>query len=129
MSKNTFLWKRVTTASVLNRDSTVERPHFHRSLSEAATDEGSRSSLLSHSSHFGYTGWKLRGLVRNTPTGQPKSLDGMPTPHPSFAPTSTHVSVAAKAAARLQQPEAMGYSAKENTGSTLVRNTPPHMAG
>ncbi len=129
MSQNRILGNSLTTPSARDRDSTVERPHVSQSLTVAATDGGSRSSLLSHSSHFGSKGQKLRGLVRNAPTSQPKSLDCMPTLCPSFAPTSTHASVAAKAAARLQQPKAMGYSAKEIKESTLVRDTPPHIGG
>ncbi|MDZ4854229.1 MAG: hypothetical protein SGJ26_05105, partial [Nitrospirota bacterium] len=129
MSQNRILGKILTTPSARDRDSTVERTHFSRSLSVAAMGDGSRSSLLSHSSRFGSKGRKLRGLVRNVPTSQPKALDGMPTPCRSFAPTSTHASVAAKAAARLQQSKAMGYSAKEIKESTLVRDTPPHIGG
>jgi len=47
-------------------------------------DEAPRSSLLRRSSHFGYEGRKLRGILRNSPK-----------PLPSFA-------------------KATGYSAKEN---------------
>jgi hypothetical protein len=48
-------------------------------------NEAPRSSLLRRSSHFGYEGRKLRGILRNSPTRRPEPLGGVPKPLPSFA--------------------------------------------
>ena len=48
-------------------------------------NEAPRSSLLRRSSHFGDEGWKLRGILRNSPTRRPEPLCGVLKPLPSFA--------------------------------------------
>jgi len=48
-------------------------------------NEAPRSSLLRRSSRFGCEGWKLRGILRNSPTRRPEPLGGVPKPLPSFA--------------------------------------------
>ena len=54
-------------------------------LSPNGLNEAPRSSLLRRSSHFGYEGRKLRGILRNSPTRRPETLGGVPKPLPSFA--------------------------------------------
>jgi len=62
-------------------------------VSLVQSNEAPRSSLLRRSSHFGEVGWKLRGILRNSPTRRPEPLGGVPKPLPSFAPTSAKASV------------------------------------
>jgi len=48
-------------------------------------NEAPRSSLLRRSSHFGYEGRKLRGILRNSPKPRPsfaKATEGSPRLHP-----------------------------------------------
>jgi len=45
------------------------------------SNEAPRSSLLRRSSHFGYEGWKLRGILRNSTKPVPsfaKATEGSP---------------------------------------------------
>lgn len=51
----------------LLRHATVTKP------GDLWKDEAPRSSLLRRSSHFGYEGWKLRGVLRNSPKPLPPS--------------------------------------------------------
>jgi hypothetical protein len=62
--------------------------HFHSTDFRSVLPDkykAPRSSLLRRSSHFGYEGRKLRGILRNSPTRRPEPLGGVPKPLPSFA--------------------------------------------
>jgi hypothetical protein len=59
--------------------------HSQAIRADALKNEAPRSSLLRRSSHFGYEGLKLRGILRNSPTRRPEPLGGVPKPLPSFA--------------------------------------------
>ena len=53
-------------------------------LSPNGLNEAPRSSLLRRSSHFGYEGRKLRGILRNSPKPLPsfaKAMEGSPCLH------------------------------------------------